>query len=526
MLSRTRLAESSLVTAAAYLAATLWSAAPAAAQSDEGGGAPVPAAQPIPRSPAAPPDAGGILMDDVLDPALYVVGPGDLFALMFYGASNFSHRLRVDPRSRLFVPNVGFIDLRGKTLAAAETLIGQKVRAAYPRLSNGLVLLAPRRFLVQVAGLVKNPEAYEVTALTRVSAVIARAGGRLPGASQRRIEVRRAGKVLLADLQPFYLEGDRRSNPYLLEGDVVYVRPAVREVTVEGAVHRPGTYELADEGTYGELIRLAGGLHPDASERLNVRVIRRVRADDVQQIVLSPPRSAGLAKTRLEHGDRVVVPGVQEAVRTVLIQGAVGTRDKLGPAADKLVDNPAASARELTLTVPFFDGDTVRSVLERAGGLLPWADARNASIERRDEQGKPTRVPVDAYALLVLRDITRDVAVKAGDVIYVPAERESVMVSGPANRPGLYQYNPRFRALDYINLAGGPTPQGSISGSQLITKSGKLVKVDETTPVQPGDTISLKVKSLTTFEWTQIFISVASLFLSASAIVIATKQYW
>ena len=124
----------------------------------------------------------------------------------------------------------------------------------YPRLEHAITLVRPRVFVVQVAGLVKNPDGHRVTALTRVSRVIALAGGRASGGSQTRIEVRRQGKVIVANLLPFYLFGDRAQNPRLLEGDVVYVPPIAKEASVSGAVNRPGSYELQDGQTLGDLI--------------------------------------------------------------------------------------------------------------------------------------------------------------------------------------------------------------------------------------------------------------------------------
>jgi protein involved in polysaccharide export with SLBB domain len=187
------------------------------------------------------------------------------------------------------------------------------------------------------------------------------------------------------------------------------------------------------------------------------------------------------------------------------------------------MDSAAAGTREITVTVAYFEGDTVRTVLERAGGLLPWADARNCSIERRDGE-KLKRLPVDGHAIMVMRDLSKDVPVRAGDVVLVPAEREAVMVSGPVHRPGLYSFSPLLKPEDYIKLAGGPTPQGKVAGSKVISKDGARSDIAKAPPISPGDTIAVKQRVLSTYEWVQILIAATSLLLSATAIAITLKK--
>ncbi|MFH0900190.1 MAG: SLBB domain-containing protein [Pseudomonadota bacterium] len=481
--------------------------------------------------PLSPPDAGGMILEETVDPTTYRVGPNDVVAVAFWGAQNFSYSLRIDPQGRLYIPNIGFITTKGMTLAELEKRVGAQARAVYPRLSYGLILLKPRTFLVNVAGLVRSPEAYQATALTRVSVVITAAGGVLPGGSIRQIQVRRGEQRIVADLQPYYRGGDRTFNPYLLEGDVVFVAPADREVAIEGAVHRPGSYELTGAGTVEELFELAGGLASVASTVYPVVVLRRGEADRVSTINLEPPQAARTLDFRLERGDRVLVPSTGKSQRTVFVQGAVrgstlgGANDQLAQAAagtDNRVDTSSSLAREYSFEMPFFDGDTVSMAVERAGGLLPWADARNAVVERR-EGDQLRRLGFDGHALFVLRDFEQDPPLQAGDVVYVPSQRDSVMVTGPVYRPGVYQYSPRLSAVDYVRLAGGPTASGDLRHGRVITKDGASVSLETATSILPGDSIAVGSRALTMSEWVQIAVSVCSLMLSATAIVMSAR---
>ncbi len=51
-------------------------------------------------------------------------------------------------------------------------------------------------------------------------------------------------------------------------------------------------------------------------------------------------------------------------------------------------------------------------------------------------------VPVDLYAVVMLRDLSADRPVELGDTIVVPFRRQSVLVEGAVFRPGPYPYNP------------------------------------------------------------------------------------
>jgi len=518
-----------MLTAACYMNATLVTTAPARARTltvgedDYRPGRPVsevsPLAGQLPPLDIAP-------QEDAVDPETYVVGPGDLLSLHLYGRQNVSSFAQVNPQGRIFIPNVGLVRVAGLALKDAEKTLASRIQVTYPRLGFALALARPRRFVVQVAGLVQKPGMYQATPLTRVSSLIEMAGGRLPGGSLRHVEVQRRGGTIEADLHVFYARGDRSKNPFLLEGDVVYVPKATFACTVGGAVHKPGTYELTKTRTVGELIELAGGLTEEASAVQPALLTRRTAHDTLETTRIQAPRDATIMDVPVKPGDTLFLPSVSETQRRVFVIGAVGSAQQGAQAAggDKRLDTAGSAPREFTTALPFHKGDTARTVIERAGGLLPWADARAAFVERRKPDGGSTKVPLDAYALLVLRDLSKDILLEPGDAVYVPAVREGVMVSGPVYRPGLYQHNPRYTALDYINLAGGPTPNGTVSGAKVITADGRRIPATKAGAVSPGDTIAVTQKALTTFEWVQILLSLASITLSATAIAITLKN--
>ncbi len=457
----------------------------------------------------APPAA--ISIEHPIDPATYVCGPGDVFELNFWGRQNFRLRLVADPEGRAFISKVGYVDVAGKTLSAVRTQVTKKVRGNYPGLQFDLTLLAPRKFLVHVVENVKSPGTYTAQPIERVSAVLARAGG-ITNGSRRRISIRRRnGTELRADLMLFELTGDTAHNPYVLDGDTIRVPFPDTKVTIGGAVRRPGDYELVASKDLRELVELAGGTTSGVARSLPVRVIRR--NDRQQEVTLELPFDGdAMPNTALRDDDNVVIRGATELQRSVLLIGAVTDGETL---------DAAATSKRL----PFVEGDTVLSLLDRAGGIRAPGDLSRAYLARPRSGKEPEIIPVDLDALLVRRDFSADRSIAMGDTIVVPPMRYSILVEGAVSRAGLYTFNPSFGVAEYIAHAGGRTRSArDLDEVKLIKPSGSIVEYRGGLKLQPGDAILVPERNFTRPEIVQIAIAAAGLVLSGVAITIAATR--
>ena len=80
---------------------------------------------------------------------------------------------------------------------------------------------------------------FRATGTVSMTALIARAGGFGPKASQRRVAVRRRdGSVIHADLLLYSQTGDVKHNPYVLDGDVVRVPFQELAASIDGGAAR------------------------------------------------------------------------------------------------------------------------------------------------------------------------------------------------------------------------------------------------------------------------------------------------
>ena len=86
------------------------------------------------------------------------------------------------------------------------------------------------------------------------------------GASTRNILVkRRDGTEERADLERVLRIGDHARDTWLTDGDAVVVPPLAQYVHVSGAVLVPGMIEHRADDSLSTVLRLAGGLSPDAA---------------------------------------------------------------------------------------------------------------------------------------------------------------------------------------------------------------------------------------------------------------------
>lgn len=450
-------------------------------------------------------------LEEPLNPDAYICGRGDTFELNFWGRQNFKLQVVVDLEGRTFISKVGYVNVVGKTLTQARNIIKQAVLRYYPGLSFDITLAAPRTFLVHVVEYVRQPGIYAATPIDRLTSVMARAGG-ITG-SQRRIEIqRRDGTRLTADLLLYHLTGDTKHNPFVMDGDVIRVPHTDVVVTISGPVRRPGSYELIHGKDLAELLGLADGFTTSATWQLPIVVVRRDGNDRAARLKI-PYRASATPSTPtfpLQNEDLVSVPGSGELQPAVFIVGAVAG----GSPTDE-----ATSIKRMT----YQEGDTVRSLIERAGGVGPGADLKASYIIRPGSSDG--LIPLDLEALIIRRDFTADRSVQIQDTIMIPYKRHSIAVEGAIMRPGVYQFNPQFTLLDYVATAGGPSKMAqSQKNFSVVTPSGKIRRIGENPQLSPGDTIVVPERTFSHSEIVQIVLSVASVVISSVALGIAATR--
>jgi protein involved in polysaccharide export with SLBB domain len=436
-----------------------------------------------------------------VDPAKYVLGPGDVLQLELWGRVTRTALFEVSPDGKIFLTGAGPLQVAGRTLAWTQERAAERVAATFRGVQADLRLVRLRTFRVYVAGLVNRQGAADVTPISRASEAVTSAG-LASGASRRNIEIRRrSGARLRLDLDSFDLGGSQDLDPLLEDGDVLMVPRGVEFASLRGAFRNPRTFELVTGDSLSTLFRLTGGLLPSAS-RERALFIRFTSATVRESTWLSVPAiESGAANPVLRDGDALFaffVSGYHE-VHSVEAYGEVvhpGTYPiTLGK--DRLSDlirwtdglRPMANRSSIYLVRTSDDrGPDVEFDRLLRLSRSEMTESEHAAFRTRLAERKNV-FRVD-YDLISKPGGDVDPLLHPGDIVRVEPLLLTVRVDGEVKRPGLVEYAPRRRWSDYIDLVGGFTDRAAL-GAVRVSRSGtgQVIKAGSVKDIQPGDFI-------------------------------------
>ena len=119
---------------------------------------------------------------------------------------------------------------------------------------------------------------------------------------------------------------------------------------------------------------------------------------------------------------------------------------------------------------------TITDALLLAGGPTEIGSMRNIQLKRKDAVVQT----FDLYDLLLKGDKSKDVTIRAGDIVFVPVISSYVGVAGNVKRPALYEMkdNPSLEHL--FDLAGGLVPTAYTQQIQVerTIKNEKQIVID------------------------------------------------
>jgi polysaccharide export outer membrane protein len=247
-------------------------------------------------------------------------------------------------------------------------------------------------------------------------------------------------------------------------------------VTVVGEVKYPGIVQATPVNRVSTVIASAGGTTTLGS-RSKIELKRK-------GVLLSTVNLEKFDKT----GDGGFNPYVQDAdvvyipkmLKSVIVKGAV-----FGKRGYELKVSQLTAAMERTSEglYELDEGERVSDFIIKAGGLTPWADHKNAYVER---QG--SRIPIDLAGLLSDEASPTNIELEDDDVIVIPSINAIVYVQGQVVTPSAFPYQPNLKASDYIGLAGGPLDDANYSGA-FVVRGKKRISVRKDPVIEQGDRI-------------------------------------
>lgn len=441
----------------------------------------------------------------------YVVGPGDLIDLRFWGGYEFQALLDVDSQGTIFIPRLGPVRVAGIRNADLNDVLKSNLRRVFrDEVGVYAALASAQPVKVFVGGGVVRPGLYGATSSDSLLHFLDRAGGVEPEAgSYRSIRVLRNGrKVSEIDLYEFLTRGQMPLVQFH-DGDIIFVAPREATVMVEGLVAWPRRFEFKDRITLGELL----GLAQVQDEATHVRVTRidgpdrrsdvhtlrddatasvQVSGGDQVEVYADRTNATIVVRVRGEHegSGQVVMP--YGATLGQALAGIAGTplsnvsqvrlyRKSLAARQKEVIDQLLRKLEESVLTARSKTTQEAALRTQEAQLILQFVE-RARAIEPRGQVILQDGVPSDQ---LVLED---------GDVLEIPRHSHLVGVHGEVYLPAAFSWDESSGVSGYIEMAGGFTQSGARDRVLLMKPNGavRFAKVGGwfgKGRVEPGDEI-------------------------------------
>jgi len=243
------------------------------------------------------------IVESEIDPAMYILGPGDKVGVSIITSANISYILTITPSGELWLPDIGSVHLSGETILDAEKKVLQFVKNNKSSAANvSLLLLNNRRFRIQVAGAVVSPGFINVSSIERLTDAIIKTGGLHKLSDEENISITsKDNNKVSASLKNYQYDGNLNNNPILKEGDIVkvpflpeHIEGILQSIThkqnyvyVTGFVTKPTGHKYISGYTINDYLAMSGG-RTDFGNKHSVTIYRNGVSITGDQIIIQP----------------------------------------------------------------------------------------------------------------------------------------------------------------------------------------------------------------------------------------------
>ena len=215
----------------------------------------------------------------------------------------------------------------------------------------------------------------------------------------------------------------------------------------------------------GDVVRITVYGHPDLTTEARITHDGKITFPLIGELVLAG-LDTGDAETRLakllQDGKFVVKPQVNVLVQQYRSQQV----SVLGQ-----VNKPGRIALET-------GSSRLTDLLALAGGVAP-AGSDTVVVIARQKDGSTSRREINVDTMILSGEMSGNVAVANGDIIYVPRAR-IFYIYGEVQKPGAYRLEPGMTVMQALSVGGGLTVRGTERGLRLHRRDpGGAVKTIE-----------------------------------------------
>lgn len=355
---------------------------------------------------------------------------------------------------------------------------------------------------VKIQGIVNRPGIYEIKGdETLYDAVQTLAGGVGPTYYGKRVQVERiveGQKRIMVDVEvtdPSKFKSDLKSEK-VKNGDLITLFPIngkrFNEVSIQGNVARPGTYQYTYGLTLGDLIQKADGILNDTYlQRLE---IYRTKSGTQKQIIAINYTATASSRIRLNEFDIVQVHSKLDidGPKTVKVIGSVNNGGEFSLLEGMKILDLAYLAK-----------------------LSSIADREHLELARRNDDGSRRIINVNLSKLLLDPQSADNLLLQDQDQLFVrtdikKTETRTIKISGQIIYPGIFEVKAGERLSDIIRRAGGVTSKAFLPGLVFSRESVRLRQEKALAHIGSDEEKSLlfdgsRIKSLDSQQYREIY---------------------
>ena len=416
----------------------------------------------------------------------YILDFGDIIEIQLVGQDNSTENYALKRDGSISLPDIGKIKLAGLSINDASSIIKTKISSAFMGTEAFITLTNVRDINVMVSGNAFNPGIYTLSGNSNMLHALGVAGGINEYGSYREIDLIRNQKVIeTLDMYDVLITGFYNSKITLRPGDIIFVRPVKKIVSVDGAIKMPAKYELNNDQNLSDAIEYANGLTVDADlenvfldrvldgkvESLPIRNIKQfntIPSNDGDKIFIRKHsfRSVNIFGAVLKPGRYLMAEG--ESIND-LINKSGGYTENAYPLGAIYENKNALVINKMAKDILYEDFiDNIITVSQKN----PTGNYDLSSVIDLTQNLKNTS-PNGRVVIDLLDDtITESLVIRDGDRLTIPEKPGHIYIYGEVSYEGALKYEETKKIDYYLNKSGGLKENADMEAIYVLHPNG------------------------------------------------------
>jgi polysaccharide export outer membrane protein len=416
----------------------------------------------------------------------YILDFGDIIEIQLVGQDNSTENYALKRDGSISLPDIGKIKLAGLSINDASSIIKTKISSVFIGTEAYITLTNVRDINVMVSGNAFNPGIYTLSGNSTMLHALGVAGGINDYGSYREIDLIRNQKVIeTLDMYDVLITGFYKSEITLRPGDIIFVRPVKKIVSVDGAIKIPAKYELNNDQNLSDAIEYANGLTVDAD--LENIFLDRVLDGKVESLPIRNIKQFNTIPSN--DGDKIFIR--KHSFRSVNIFGAVLKPGRYlmaeGESINDLIDKSGGYTENAYPLGAIYENKNALVINKMAKDILyedfidniitvsqknPTGNYDLSSVIDLTQNLKNTS-PNGRVVIDLLDDtITESLVIRDGDRLTIPEKPGHIYIYGEVSYEGALKYEETKKIDYYLNKSGGLKENADMEAIYVLHPNG------------------------------------------------------